>query len=431
MRDVISTLQRHKHEFSNAEDLQPLLDSIGSKQIVMLGEASHGTHEYYKWRAIISKILLEKYGFDFVAVEGDWPACYEVNRHVKGYEDAIADPVQALREFTRWPTWMWANWEVHEWIGWLKGFNQVRPAEHRRGFYGLDVYSLWESMDAIMKYLEKEDPDALETAKQAMQCFEPHRDENGQRYALSTRLVPEGCSAEVTRMLSEIRDKVPTYNSDPECAFSTEQNALVSNNAERYYRMMASGGGSTWNLRDRHMMDTLNRLMEFHGDNAKGIVWAHNTHIGDADYTDMGDAGLYNLGELAREEYGPHRVSLVGLGGHKGEVLAGRDWGEAVESMDLPAARANSWEDVCSQAGRQFHIDCRHLNELDDLRDRIAHRAVGVVYDPRRERFGNYVPTEIALRYDHFLFFRQTQALHDINVDTETAKTPDTYPHGL
>lgn len=431
MQDVINTIQQHKHEFVQAEDLRSLLEAIGSKQIVMLGEASHGTHEYYKWRAVISRILLEEYDFDFVAVEGDWPACYELNRHVKGYEDAIAETGEALCQFTRWPSWMWANWEVYEWAQWLKGFNQELPAEQRKGFYGLDVYSLWESMDAIMEYLKREDPQALETAKKAMRCFEPHRDENGQRYALSTRLVPEGCSTEVTRLLAEIREKAPSYNSDREHAFSTEQNALVSNNAERYYRIMASGGGSTWNLRDRHMMDTLNRLMEFHGDNAKGIVWAHNTHIGDADYTDMGDAGLYNLGELAREEHGPHRVSLVGLGGYEGQVLAGRGWGEAVESMEVPPARDNSWEAVCNQAGQQFHIDCRHLIDLEDLRDRIGHRAVGVVYDPRRERLGNYVPSEIPWRYDHFLFFRQTQALHNIDVEEEDVKTPDTFPHGL
>lgn len=428
---VINTLKEKKREFSGSDELRPLIEAIKDKKVVMLGEASHGTHEYYKWRARISKILIEEHGFDFVAVEGDWPPCYELNRHVKGYDDAIADTTQVLKQFKRWPSWMWANWEVHEWAQWLRDFNKELPRDKRKGFYGLDVYSLWESMDAIMDYLKKEDPNAFETAKTAMRCFEPHRDGDGQRYALSTRLVPEGCSAEVTQLLKEIRSKVPDYNSDKEHAFSTEQNAVVSNNAERYYRIMASGNESTWNLRDQHMMDTLKRLMAFHGSEAKGIVWAHNTHIGDASYTDMGDAGLYNIGELARAEFGRDNVALIGFGCHSGSVLAGGSWGEQVQKMNLPDGRTDSWEDWCHQAGTQFYVAGEDLRALSELQDRIPHRAVGVVYDPRYERYGNYAPTIIPQRYDYFMFFDKTQALHAINIQEDTSKTPDTYPHGL
>ncbi|MDV6315621.1 erythromycin esterase family protein [Idiomarina sp. HP20-50] len=428
---VINVLKEKKREFSSSDELRPLIESIKDKKVVMLGEASHGTHEYYKWRAKISKILIEEYGFDFVAVEGDWPPCYELNRHVKGYDDAINDTTQALKQFKRWPSWMWANWEVHEWAQWLRDFNKGLAQDKRKGFYGLDVYSLWESMDAIMDYLKEEDPSAFETAKMAMRCFEPHRDGGGQRYALSTRLVPEGCSAEVTQLLKEIRSKVPSYNSDREHAFSTEQNAVVSNNAERYYRIMASRDESTWNLRDRHMMDTLKRLMAFHGSEAKGIVWAHNTHIGDASYTDMGDAGLYNIGELGREEFGRDNVALIGFGCHSGSVLAGASWGDQVRQMNLPDGRSDSWEDWCHQAGTQFYVASDDLQSLDELQDRIPHRAVGVVYDPRHERYGNYAPTIIPKRYDYFMFFDKTRALHAINIQEETSRTPDTYPHGL
>jgi erythromycin esterase len=428
---VVNALQQYKTDFAGIEDLRPLLESIKDKTVVMLGEASHGTHEYYKWRARISQILLQEYGFDFVAVEGDWPPCYELNRHVKHYQDAISDTLEALRQFERWPAWMWANWEVYEWAQWLAELNQGLASDKRKGFYGLDVYSLWESMEAIMEYLKDHDPHAYQTARTAMRCFEPYRGEDGQRYALSTRLVPMGCSAEVTRLLLEIRSKAPTYNSDREQAFSTEQNALVSSNAEHYYRVMASGDESTWNLRDRHMMDTLNRLMKFHGPDAKGIVWAHNTHIGDASYTDMGDGGLYNIGELGRGEYGHDKVALVGFGSYRGTVLAGSAWGAPVQKKKLPEGLTDSWEDWCHQAGRQFYIDCKDLLGVEALRHRVPHRAVGVVYNPRHERYGNYAPSIIPERYDYFVFFEQSQALHAIDIHEDQTKMPDTYPYGF
>ena len=428
---IIENLREHKNEFKEKEDLKALINSIKDKKIVMLGEASHGTHEYYNWRAKISKILMEEHGFDFVAVEGDWPPCYELNRHIKNYDDAIKETKNALKQFERWPSWMWANWEVHEWAQWLKEYNKDLSSENRKGFYGLDVYSLWESLDAIMDYLEDEDNSGYEAAKTAMRCFEPHRNGNGQKYALSTRLVSEGCREEVIEMLSEIRENVTNYNSDPEHPFNAEQNAVVTKNAEEYYRIMASGGESTWNIRDKHMIITLNRLMNFHGENAKGIVWAHNTHIGDASYTDMVDHGLYNIGELGRQEYGKDQVSLVGFGSYKGSVLAGNAWGAQVEKMDLPESRENSWEDFCHQAGDQFHIDCKHLENNPELQNRIPHRAVGVVYNPKHERFGNYVPTLIHKRYDHFIFFDHSKALNHIDISVEDSKFPETYPFGI
>lgn len=432
MKDsIIKAIKENKNDFTGKEDLQPLIDSIKDKKIVMIGEASHGTHEYYHWRAKISKILMEDHGFDFVAVEGDWPSCYELNRHVKNYQDAEKDTKTVLKEFKRWPTWMWANWEVHEWAQWLKEFNKGLPADKRKGFYGLDVYSLWESLDAIMDYLKKEDPAAFETAKTAMRCFEPFRHSDGQDYAMSTRLVPIGCSEEVKDLLIEIRSKVPNYNSDREHAFSTEQNALVAKNAEKYYRIMGSGDESTWNLRDEHMMNTLNRLLEFHGKEAKAIVWAHNTHIGDASYTDMGDAGLFNIGELGRKEYGKENVSLVGFGSYRGSVLAGKSWGSAVKKMNLPEGRENSWEDLCHKAGKQFHINMEDLKSSVKITEEIPHRAIGVVYNPAHERYGNYVPSIIQYRYDHFLFFDETQALNHMDIEAANAQIPVTYPFGL
>lgn len=422
----------HKTEFSTTADLTPLLDSLADRKVVLLGEASHGTHEYYHWRARITRRLLEEYDFNFVAVEGDWPPCYQLNRHVKGYSDAAPDTWEVLRQFNRWPSWMWANWEVHEWATWLRQYNRDLPANRRKGFYGLDVYSLWESLEAIMDYLEQEDPAALATAREAMRCFAPFRGEDGQRYALSTRLVPEGCSKEVNALLTEILAKAPSYNSDPEHAFSTEQNAYVAKNAEAYYRVMMQGNVSTWNLRDRHMMDTLNRIMDFHGPEAKGIVWAHNTHIGDASYTDMAYRGLYNIGELARSEYGLDHVALVGMGSYQGSVMAGRSWGAPQEVMRLPRGREESWENYFHEAGTQFYIHSDDLRKHPTTARMLPHRAVGVVYHPDQEKYGNYVPSILPERYDAFLFFDESRALNPIDITVEEmAGVPETYPFGV
>lgn len=410
------SLKAIKKDFSSIDDLQPLLKTLKSKKVVMLGEASHGTHEYYLWRAKISKKLIEEHGFDFIAIEGDWPPCYLLNRHVKNYRNAEENTQKVIREFKRWPTWMWANWETVGLAQWLREFNAGMPEKDRKGFYGLDVYSLWESLDAIMEYLWDKEPAALNTAKEAMRCFEPYRGENGQRYALGTRLVPKDCSEEVTRMLSKISALAPVYPSDKEHSFSAEQNAFVAKNAEEYYRNMTLGSTYTWNLRDDHMMDTLTRLLEFHGGDAKAIVWAHNTHIGDARYTDMGEREMYNIGQLARERFGRENIALIGFGSYTGKLLAGSSWGADVQEMKLPKGMKGSWEDLCHQLGNQLYLDSEDLKRDENLRRAIPHRAVGVVYRPEVESFGNYVPTRIPERYDHFLFFDTTKALHNVEV---------------
>ena len=326
---------------------------------------------------------------------------------------------------------MWANWEVHEWANWLKDYNKNRPVNKRKGFYGLDVYSLWESLDAIMDYIEKEDPETLPAVREAIECFEPHRGEDGQAYAIFTRAIPEGCREEVLELLQKIGENRPEYNSDPEHAFSTEQNALIAKNAEYYYRTMVHGGESTWNIRDQHMMKTLDRLLDFHGEDAKAIVWAHNTHIGDASFTDMGRQGLYNIGELARDEFNRDEVALIGFGSYHGSVLAGQNWGAKVQEMDLPKAKSNSWEDICHEAGQQFFVLSADLKENPVTFEFIPHRAVGVVYHPEREHLGNYVPTVIPQRYDAFVFINETEALHHMDISTKMSKVPETYPFGL
>jgi erythromycin esterase len=417
------------HPLKTAEDLDPLIERIGNARFVLLGEASHGTSEYYQWRARLSSRLIAEKGFTFVAVEGDWPDCYHVNRYVKGYSDAGKSARDVLHTFKRWPTWMWANWEIVAFAEWMYKYNKNKSK--KAGFYGLDVYSLWESMESILSYLEKIDPQAAQTARQAYQCFEPYG-EDVQSYAWSTRMVPEDCEDEVIDLLLEMQNRANRYDGDPEAGFNAEQNALVIKNAEQYYRAMVRTDSGSWNVRDLHMMETLNRLIDFHGPNTKGIVWAHNTHIGDARYTDMAQAGMVNIGQLVREEHQSEGVVLAGFGCHHGSVIAGKSWGAPMERMKVPEGRPGSWEDVLHQTGEDDQLllfDKENLS--DEFRKPRGHRAIGVVYHPEMESYGNYVPTVLPERYDAYLYIDETEALHPLHIEPKEVNPPDTYPWGV
>lgn len=273
VRELALPLQRK-------EDLDPLVAKIGDSHFVLLGEASHGTSEYYTWRTALSKRLISEKGFDFIAVEGDWPDCYRVNRYVKGFPDAGESARDVLHAFERWPTWMWANEEIVALAEWLRQINQDRQSK-KVGFYGLDVYSLWDSLYQVMTYLHRVDRSALPAAWRAFRCFEPYG-EDEQEYARATSFVPTSCEKEVGELLQQVRAKGPEYRNDGrESYFAAEQNALVLKNAEAYYRAMIRGGPESWNIRDRHMTETLERLVRHHGPGAKAIVWEHNTHIGE------------------------------------------------------------------------------------------------------------------------------------------------------
>ncbi len=413
------------------DDLDPLIDRVGSRRVVMLGEASHGTSEYYTWRLHLSRRLIRERGFSFIAVEGDWPDAYRVNRFVRGLEPASGGARAVLETFERWPTWMWANWEVVALAEWLHEHNATLPAEGRIGFFGLDVYSLWESLGEIMAYLEATDPDGLEAARAAYACFEPFG-RDVQAYARSTAFVDASCEDEVVALLGELRRRAHAGPDDAEARFDAEQNARAAVGAERYYRTMVRGGSESWNVRDRHMIGTLDDLLEHHGSGAKAIVWEHNTHVGDARATDMAAAGMVNTGQLARERYGEDQVALLGFGSHRGSVVAGRSWGAPMERMPVPEAEARSWERVFHTAvGRDAWILTSHLADSDAARARRGHRAIGVVYDPSTERYGNYVPTDLPRRYDAFIHVDESRALHPLHVEPSEAEPPDTYPWGV
>jgi erythromycin esterase len=403
-------------------DLEPLLDRIGDARVVMLGEATHGSHEFYTWRAALTRRLLEERGFSFVAVEGDWPDCDRVDRAVRGTGDAPDAPREALLAFARWPTWMWANEEVVDFARWLRTWNDGRDPDRRAGFHGLDVYSLWESLREILVWLREHDPDQVPGALAAYRCFEPY-DEDPNAYAWATRLVSASCENEVVRLLVAMR-----AGQD----FGIWPNAAVVSGAEHYYRALVHGGPKSWNVRDRHMDETLDRLLQHYGDRSKAVVWAHNTHVGDAQATDQSRHGEVTLGELARQRYGADDVVLVGFGTSRGQVLAGRGWGVPGEVTELPPARPDSLDDVLHESvpAQALLIVPPFRQQPDLLVDELRQRAVGVVYRPERE-WGNYVPTVLGDRYDALLWFDETTSVRPLHTYAVDVLEPETFPSGV
>nr|WP_262908662.1 erythromycin esterase family protein [Hymenobacter translucens] len=407
--------------------------AIGDARIVLLGEASHGTSEYYTWRSAISRRLIQEKGFQFIAVEGDWPDCFEVNTAIKQPEVTYGTAARLLQTFNRWPTWMWNNWEVAALVDWLHQHNRQVPLGQRVGFYGLDVYSLWESLQEIMHYVERQGDGAATAAHRAFRCFEPFSDDP-QEYAQHVAFVSQDCEDEVTAMLQELRRHppvlAPALGLEREMAFAAEQNALVAVNAERYYRAMIQGGSSSWNVRDHHMMETLTRLLDLHGPDSKAIIWEHNTHVGDARFTDMARERMVNVGQLAREAYGAERVFIAGFGSYQGSVIAGKSWGAPMEPMTVPEARRGSWENLLHEQlkGENALLLSAEFRRHPAVSDVLGHRAIGVVYRPQFEQFGNYVPSMMAERYDAFLFIDQTKALHPLPVRPDEHVPPDMYP---
>ncbi|MFC5447534.1 erythromycin esterase family protein [Paenibacillus aestuarii] len=412
---IVDQLAKQAIPLRTSDDLDVLLEAIGDKKVVLLGEATHGTSEFYKLRMELSRKLIEQKGFSFIAVEGDWPSCYEINRYVKQYADAKSDAREVLEGFDRWPTWMWANEEVLALIQWLRTHNAALPPERRVGFYGLDVYSLWESLQEIERYLQEHGtPEQLALVREAFECFEPY-DKEGQHYGVSAAFYGESCEDDVLKLLAALHEKRMRYEHDREASLSAELNALVAVNAEHYYRIMVRDDVESWNIRDRHMTEVLRRLGEFHGPDAKVIVWAHNTHIGDARATDMADDGMVNVGQLVREAHGEADVFAIGFGTYRGTVIAAKSWGAPMEAMQVPAARKGSWEELLHRAGAQDQILL--LNQEDPLlgHEVQRHRAIGVVYRPQYER-GNLVPTVMARRYDAFVHIDESTALRPIAI---------------
>lgn len=398
-----------------------------SRRLVAIGEASHGTREFYSWRARLTRRLIEETGADWVGVEGDWPDCWRIDRWVRGLADPALDARAVLSAFERWPTWMWANTEVADFLDWLREHNMSRGPASRVGFYGLDVFSLWDSLAHTMAWLAEREPNALPIAARAWRCFAPF-DGDPHRYAWNTRLVPVSCEDEVVRVLVEVRRRAIADGDD---AFNALQNATVAVEAEKYYRAMVRSDRTSWNIRDMYMADTVDRLAAHLEPASKGILWAHNTHVGDARATTMSAAGLLNLGQLLRQRHGSGEVLLVGMASYQGEVTAAREWGTAEERMSVPAAREDSHEGLLHHAlGVPAVLEFGTRRDSPWLSHHAGHRAIGVVYDAANP-FGNYVPTVMGDRYDALMWFEGTHALQPLRHGTTVEEAEyETEPTG-
>lgn len=393
--------------------LEPLLEAVGDSKIVLLGESTHGTSEFYRWRTEISKRLIQEKGFSLIAVEGDWPAAAAVNRYIKGFPSEHENAAQLLaKAFIRWPTWMWANKEIADFVEWLKNDNLT--ANRNTGFYGIDVYSLWESLEEVVRSLQavgSEGSDAA-LANQALSCFDSNN-RDPENYAVSSASFSTDCRKEVANLLDSIRRNAALYPHEEEADLNLHVNSLVAKNAEHYYRTMIKSGVESWNIRDRHMAETVNELRKYHGLDARIIIWEHNTHIGDARATDMKDDKMVNVGQLLREQNPAGDVYAIGFGSYEGTVIAAEAWESPAEEMRLPPGKKNSWEHLLHKTGASDKLlifDDRNRRLFDRW---IGHRAVGVVYDSEHDTH-HYVPSMISQRYDAFLFFDRTRALHPL-----------------
>ncbi len=413
---LVAFISSRAHSLADADDLEAITLQAGDCRLVLLGEASHGTREYYAWRDSISRRLITGHGFRFIAVEGDWASLYELNRYVKNMSGAAGSAREVLEQLDRWPLWMWGNEEVVALAEWLRSYNDALPPEERVGFYGKDVYDEWNSFNKVLSFLTEHDQELLAAVKTHYACLEPYGQDSW-NYAQSVAGGASDCVTPLEAVVELIRGESGRFDDLPEADyFYLLQNALVVKHAEKFYRKSVTRqDASSWNSRVNYMNMTVNRLLDFYGPGSKGIVWAHNTHIGDARFTEMHQRRQENIGQLARVEHGPENVFLVGFATFKGTVKAGSSWGEGMQKMNVPPARSNSIEDVLEKTGmdRFFLVfdDIDRTNE--EFMKPMGNRAIGVVYNPRQDPH-QFVQTIVPLRYDALLFFRETEALNPL-----------------
>jgi erythromycin esterase-like protein len=405
-------------------------------RFVLLGEASHGTHEFYRERAELTKRLIETGAISAVAVEADWPDAYRVNRYVRGADDD-ASAEQALSGFERFPVWMWRNTVVAEFVAWLRAFNDGRARSERVGFYGLDLYSLHRSIDEVVRVLDRVDPLAAERARARYACFD-HLGTDPRVYAYETGLAgAQSCEREAIAVLMDLREEAAVAAVadalEEDRRFCAQMNALLVVDAEAHYRALYGGGHESWNLRDRHMVRTLDALAAHlardRREPAGVVVWAHNSHVGDARATERGDAGEVSVGQLVRERFGSGTAFIVGFTTYRGSVTAASRWGGEAERKRLRDALPGSWEELLhEQAGRPaFVVDTR------ELEGRGLQRAVGVIYRPETERLSHYFDACVADQFDALVHIDETQALEPLQRMSrwEAGELPETYPHGV
>ncbi len=423
------------HRISAAGDYDLLLDVIGKRRVVLIGEATHGTHEFYETRAELTKRLIEEKGFRVVAIEADWPDALRVHRYVTGRSDD-AEPAAALADFKRFPAWMWRNTVMVDFVGWLRDWNRQHPSV---GIFGIDLYSLHASIEAVLEYLDKVDAQAATRARHRYGCFDFfHDDPQLYGYATTSGQV-EPCEDQVVAQLAELRRRYGETRGGQSLAddelFYAEQNARLVASAERYYRSMFRGRASSWNLRDEHMTDTLQALIRHFGSGrSKVVVWAHNSHLGDARATEMRERGEWNVGQLARERFGK-RVYSIGFSTYKGTVTAARDWGAAAERRLVRPGLPGSYEELFhATANPSFWLDLGEKSAaIDVLRERRLQRAIGVIYRPETERWSHYFEARLPDQFDALIHIDETRALQPLEATSgwQRGELPETYPEGI
>jgi protein-L-isoaspartate(D-aspartate) O-methyltransferase len=408
--------------------LDGLLSRIGAARIVLLGEATHGTSEFYRMRARVTQALIEQKGFSLVAVEADWPDAGRIDHYVRHRET----PPAQWKAFTRFPEWMWRNREVEDFVEWLRSYNANRPYEDRASFHGLDLYSLYTSIHAVLRYLDDVDPEAARVARSRYGCLTPWESDPATygRMALTGRY--RECEPHVSAMLSDmLRSRAEYSVRDGERFTDALHNARVVANAERYYRVMYYGAAESWNLRDRHMFETLSELLRARGPQAKAVVWEHNSHIGDARHTEMSARGELNLGQLCRESYGSE-VYLLGFGTDSGTVAAADDWDGPMRIKEVQPSHADSYERQCHEAGVPAFL--LPLDNEEELRRQLLaprlERAIGVIYRPQTEMASHYFQAVLPRQFDEYCWFDRTSAVRPLET-TRLKGLPETYPFGL
>ena len=392
--------------------LDKLILTAANKELVLLGEASHGTHEYYLWRDKISRRLIAEQDFNFIAVEGDFASLYHLNRYVKNMDGAGNSAREILLKLHRWPTWMWANEEVVALAEWLRSHNDKLPQDRKVGFYGMDVYDEWNSKKEVLDLLKVTDKAAYKYVEEQYNCFYPHKGDSW-GYANAVDTSKKNCANATRNVVEYIRDNRENFSTlSDDTYFYLLQNSIVVDNAEEFYReSVASVGRVSWNSRVHHMHGTVNDLLNLYGENSKGIVWAHNTHIGDAEYTSMRNTGEVNIGQLTREGLGNNNVLLIGFTSFEGNVMAGPSWGAPMKEMTIPPAVTNSIEHELNQIDQEsFYLIFDEEDKDYENPKVMGNRAVGVVYNPTRDE-RQFEPTIVPMRYDALFFFKKTTAL--------------------
>ena len=423
---------------AGADDCRTSVELVGDAQLALLGEASHGTHEFYASRACITKHLIVESGFRAVVVEADWPDAYRVNRYVR-HQSRDASAVEALEDFTRFPSWMWRNTDVVEFVEWLREHNDGLPPEQQAGFYGMDLYALYSSIRAVLEYLEKTDPAAARRARDRYACFDRY-DEDPQAYAYVETFGLESCEDAVVGVLTDLRRRSAELATDGalqrDAYFFAEQNARLVKNAEEYYRTMFRGGTQSWNLRDQHMAGTIEALYAHLGEPhrpPKLVIWAHNSHIGDARATVMGRRGELNVGQLMRERF-PGKTALVGYTTAHGTVTAASDWGEALEMKRVRPAHPDSYEHLFHELSTpRFLLPLGEEPVQHHLMKPRLERAIGVIYRPETELQSHYFHASLSSQFDAVLHFDHTTAVRPLDMTAQWTlpEVPETYPTGV